>query len=34
MARRTFKVRDIDEILSYRHITGSIQKTAVSLGVN
>jgi hypothetical protein len=34
MARRTFKVRDIDEILSYWHTTGSIQKTAQSLGVN
>lgn len=34
MARRRFKVRDIDEILSYWHTTGSIQKTAQSLDVN
>jgi transposase len=34
MARRRFTVRDIDEILSYWHHTGSIQATARSLGVH
>lgn len=34
MARRNFTVRDIDEILSYWHKTGSIQGTAKSLDVN
>lgn len=34
MARRRFTVRDIDEILSYWHRTGSIQGTASSLGVH
>ena len=34
MARRRFSVRDIDEILTYWHQTGSIQSTATSLGVH